>query len=338
MKGLPMTGLKRCMSRGRIFVLLAVVSALSLDCAAGGRGAHRGFEIEKVYGRGAAVEFAVRVSKAKISTAETVELLLEIKAAEDWNVDFPEVPDTLGEFKVVERAGEERRLDRDRNLISTRRYTLEPFLPARYTIPPLEVRFGTGGGYAFSVRSDEVVVEVTSVLPPQLGEQDIEEIAGPLALGSRKMLWYGLGAGAVLAAAAAAGVVILRRRRRRHVETVKVSPPWEAARQELEDLLELGLIEAGRFKEFYEGISNLTRRYIERRFEIRAPELTTEEFLVQAQASAALVDQREALRRFLAHCDLVKFARYEPSPEEVRLAVSSCRDFLAATTPKAAHA
>jgi hypothetical protein len=336
MSGLAKNGLSGLRGRGRMFALLAGMSVIGLACSAGGGGARRGFEIEKVYGRGSAVEFTIRVSREKISTAETVDLLLEIKAAEDWNVDFPEIPDSLGEFKVVERAGEERRLDRDRNLVSTRRYTLEPFLPARYTIPPLEVRFGTGGGYAFSVYSEEVAVEVTSVLPPQLGEQDIEEIAGPLGLRPRILLWYGLGAGAVLAAAAAS-VVVLRRRRRGQVETAAVSTPWEAARQELDDLLELGLVESGRLKEFYEGISDVTRRYIERRFEIRAPELTTEEFLEQAQGSEALADRRESLQRFLDHCDLVKFARYRPSPEEVRLTVNSCMDFLAATTPEAAR-
>jgi hypothetical protein len=317
----------------RFGAVLAAAALLVLACANGRRGA--GFEVEQVYGQGSAVQFTVRVSRQRISTAETVVLVLEVRAAEDWNVEFPDIADSLGEFTVTERAGEQRRLDRDRNLISTRRYTLEPFLPARYTIPPLEVHFGTGGGYPFSLRSQELTIEVTSVLPPQLGEQDIEQIAGPVDLRSRRTLWYGVGGG-VLVMAAAAALVVLRRRRRTRVRTTVDKTPWEAATEELEALLGLGLVEAGRFRELYEGLSDLTRRYIERRFDIRAPELTTEEFLEKARGSEALAAQRESLGRFLAHCDLVKFARYQPSDEEALAAAGSCREFLIATSPEAA--
>jgi hypothetical protein len=314
--------------------LLAATALLAVACGSARRGAGKDFEIEEVYGRGSAVQFTLRVSRERITTAETLELLLEIRAAEDWNVEFPEIPDTLGEFTVVERAGEERRLDREGNLISTRQYTLEPFLPARYTIPPLEVRFGTGGGYPFSLRSGELMIEVTSVLPPQIGEQDIEEIAGPRELPSRRLLWYGLAGGVAAAGAAGAAVAVLRRRRRTGGRADAQKNPWEAASGELEALLELRLLEAGRFREFYEGLSDVTRRYIERRFQVRAPELTTEEFLEKARSSEALAAHRESLAGFLAHCDLVKFARYRPSEEEALAAAGSCRAFLAATAPE----
>ena len=37
----------------------------------------------------------------------------------------------------------------------------------------------------------------------------------------------------------------------------------------------------GRIKEFYERISNILRHYIEHRFDLHAPERTTEEFLYE---------------------------------------------------------
>jgi hypothetical protein len=316
---------------GKVFVFLAALPLMVPACTdSGGR---ESFEIEEVYGRDAAVQFSVGVSKGSISTAETVVLMLEIRAAEHWNVEFPEIPDPLGQFEVIERMGEDRHLDRQGNLIARRRYVLEPFLPGRYAIPALEVRFGTGGDYPFSLSSEELAVEVSSVLPPQLGRQDIEEIAGPLGMRSRRIFWYGSGFG-LAAGLAAAGVVLLRRRRSEGQPVGKT--PREAAMQELDALLGLGLVEAGRFRELYEGLSNLVRRYIEGAFGIRARELTTEEFLQQAKSSPALAARREALAQFLAHCDLVKFARYRPSAEEMRGAVSSCRDFLSATTAEAA--
>ena len=61
---------------------------------------------------------------------------------------------------------------------------------------------------------------------------------------------------------------------------------------------------------FYSELADLLRYYIERRFAVPAPTRTTREFLDDLQQSAVLeTNQRELLDRFLARCDLVKFAR-----------------------------
>ena len=65
------------------------------------------------------------------------------------------------------------------------------------------------------------------------------------------------------------------------------------------------------------------------RFALRAPELTTEEFLLEAGRSADLTaTHRELLSAFLATCDRVKFARYSPGEEESREALEVARRFL----------
>ena len=56
------------------------------------------------------------------------------------------------------------------------------------------------------------------------------------------------------------------------------------------------------------------RRYLEDRFVVRAPEMTTEEFLEATARSAVLQPgQRQLLGDFLAESDLVKFARHVPT-------------------------
>jgi hypothetical protein len=60
-------------------------------------------------------------------------------------------------------------------------------------------------------------------------------------------------------------------------------------------------------------------RYLEERFNFHAPDRTTEEFLVRT-AGNKLVDNRAkaAWANFLANCDLIKFAKYEPTETELR--------------------
>jgi hypothetical protein len=94
-------------------------------------------------------------------------------------------------------------------------------------------------------------------------------------------------------------------------------------------LLSRRLVEAGRFKEFYDDASLILRRYIEDRFGLHAPERTTEEFLNETRASAVLMDEDvRILRKFLSHCDMVKFAAVIPSTPEAEGVAATVREFV----------
>jgi len=97
----------------------------------------------------------------------------------------------------------------------------------------------------------------------------------------------------------------------------------------------MNLIEQGKVKEFYIAITNIVRFYIERRFRIRAPEQTTEEFL-EAVSKDHVFDSptRNTLRQFLSHCDMVKFAKYQPEMNEIQKAFDITRDFIEQTKPE----
>lgn len=69
------------------------------------------------------------------------------------------------------------------------------------------------------------------------------------------------------------------------------------------------LIAEEKYREFIIEVSKVLRVYIEDRFALRAPHLSTEEFLYQAEQSDALGPHyQELLEDFLVQCDEVKFA------------------------------
>ena len=167
------------------------------------------------------------------------------------------------------------------------------------------------------------------MLPPQLGEQDIEEILGHLSLQERMIVWIGV---AVPVLAVLVLGFMYARRRFTVFRPAAVSPNlWDTALNELDRLLGKKLIEQGWYREFYDDISDLTRHFVERRFSIRVPEQTTEEFLHQVRSTNALLQYTPLLDEFLSKCDLVKFARHKPSPEDVEQTVLNCRNFLRGT-------
>lgn len=110
--------------------------------------------------------------------------------------------------------------------------------------------------------------------------------------------------------------------------------PWEMAFKRLADLKAENLPQSGRIKEYYSRLSDIIRRYIEDRFSIKAPEMTTEEFLFQLRNSAVLGDQQKGLlREFLNGCDLVKFARFQASVFQMENEFVFVQKFVDQTRP-----
>ncbi|WAC18748.1 DUF4381 family protein [Luteolibacter sp. SL250] len=104
------------------------------------------------------------------------------------------------------------------------------------------------------------------------------------------------------------GLIVWRLYRKRRLPFQEPAvPPEVAAREGLEASRKL--LDEGRYKEFVVEVSRVLRVYIEDRFALRAPHLSTEEFLFEAERSDRLsVDWQNALGDFLFQCDKVKFA------------------------------
>jgi hypothetical protein len=116
----------------------------------------------------------------------------------------------------------------------------------------------------------------------------------------------------VLLALAAVGIVMFIRRRnaaRRAAQGAQVSAhAHEDALAELEKAR--GLMSPENSRPYGIEVSGIVRRYIERRFGIVAPRRSTEEFLIEAAASAKMEPpHRKLLAEFLGACDFLKFAR-----------------------------
>jgi hypothetical protein len=111
-------------------------------------------------------------------------------------------------------------------------------------------------------------------------------------------------------------------------------PVWEIALEGLGVLEQSGLLAEGRFKEYYSVLSGIVRAYIEACFEIRAPEMTTEEFLILSRSSEKLNEgQKKFLSELLQASDMVKFAKYIPFVDQARANLRLAKSFIQETRP-----
>jgi len=176
--------------------------------------------------------------------------------------------------------------------------------------------------------------KTTNLLQTAATTNGLRDIKPPVEIPSGwEWLWWTL---AVLALAALiAGLLLWLKRRRDNRPAPPPLPPHVRALERLREAL--GLI--AQPEPFVVAVSNTLRLYLEERFDFRAPERTTEEFLYELQAETLLTArQKESLAGFLESSDLVKFARYQPGEAELQDLHGSAVRLVEETVPIAESA
>ncbi len=321
-----------------MLLMLPMLLPLMAGCGAAGNGPEKAaprFEVVRT-ATGGPVTLTVRLSREKIGLSETVVLEEEVDAETGFEAELPEfLPEEFEGLGIVgieedpvevQAAGSVRR----------RRLKLEPERSGVLTIPPREAWFaqaGSDGENSVTTRAIEVTVapieDPDSVRLPDPRAELREEEVGP---GSGLSPWW---AALALPPIAIGAVLLLRKRRSR---AAPPRPAHEIAWESLRRLVALNLVEQGEVERFFVILAAILREYVERRFGVRAPERTTEEFLREASKHPDLAAHRSELGAFLQVADRVKFARMAPEEEDIQQAFGRARSFIEATAEEVDHA
>ncbi len=153
------------------------------------------------------------------------------------------------------------------------------------------------------------------LLPSFAYAEELKDVKPPVGLPETP--WLLIAAIVLGVVLTALGLWFWLRSRRDQTAKVEIKTPWDVAYERLQDLRRRDLFGQGKAQEHFIELSAIARAYIEERFNIRAPEMTTEEFLDSVKnASNVEPKHKEILQNFLRLCDMVKFAKYGPSAQE----------------------
>jgi hypothetical protein len=267
------------------------------------------------------VKATVTLDPAKAHLGDRLHLLLTVEARRGVHLEMPAFGEALGRFAIV--AFVPRTETRpDGTTVATQKYELDAPMSGRQRIPSLRIQFDDQ-----ELLTEQLPVDIASSLAE--GEKlEMKPIRGalPETFGGPKARRLWIVPAALLAIAGAAfGAQRMRRARARRA---RISA-FDMAMQKLLALESQGLPDGGAIDGWYVDLSAIVRRYVEDRFAIRAPELTTEEFFREARRALDLrSDHRDLLGSFLVQCDRVKFAAHRPLAGESKEALSTARRFL----------
>ncbi|MFH1837274.1 MAG: hypothetical protein ABH862_04095 [Candidatus Omnitrophota bacterium] len=277
------------------------------------------------------IEITASIDKNVFNIGDRIVLNVIVEDTSGYEIRFPEIVEKTGELDFVGSKPSPRKWNEPKKM--GRKYEFTVYDAGTYVIPPVPVEFKTPEAETWMVKeSPQVPLEVKSLLIEDASASYIKPIKGLLPYGNRfrKILIAVL---SVLILAGAGLFIWMRKRRSIPREKVKeIIPAHIIAYEELSRLQAMNLPEKGLIKEYYTRLSDILRRYLENNFLLRAPEMTTEEFMETARASSDLNDRhKEYLERFLSHSDMVKFAKYGPTKLEMIDSFKLAEEFVRET-------
>lgn len=262
-----------------------------------------------------------RVDARKITIGDQVKLWLEVKAGKPGDkIIWPQFTDSLKGLELVEKGKIDTVSGKDSFLLK-QRLLVTGFDSGQYYIPSYAFRI-VSGGQTYDLSTDSILIDVQTIaVDTAKAFKPIKDIvAVPFSLWD---YWQVIVAAILLIGFGIFIWIYFYKNRKTKVPVVTKVPPEKAhekALRLLAALKEKQLSESGRVKEYYSELTDITRTYLEERFDIAALEQTTDELLAllkkQNDSRSELRKVRPELKLILRTADLAKFAKASPLPHE----------------------
>ncbi|MFW5753609.1 MAG: hypothetical protein ACOCV9_02300 [Marinilabiliaceae bacterium] len=265
-----------------------------------------------------------------------MDLSFRVLQSPDIQVDFPQFTDTLTEnIEIVDKSDLDTTQIREDRIEITQNYRITSFDSGLHHIPPIK----------FELASEEMetsketrsigmrVVNPFKEVDPQEGITDIKSpINTPFKFSElyRFLPWILGGLGIALFIAGAIYFYITRRNPIKALIKEKPREPAHViALRKLDQVKKEKAWQKGQIKKFHSDLSHILRHYIEDRYDIPAPEQITSQ-IMNSLRYVDLPDENVAqkAKQVLELADLVKFAKFEPLPDENDLSLMNAYFFV----------
>jgi hypothetical protein len=257
------------------------------------------------------VTVSAEVNKTTAGIGDKIEYTITVNAPKDYEVDLPSFGENLADFSVKDFSSDKGGFF---STTYTQKYILDIYETGSFTIPGSLIKYRENSSAEWKeLLTNELIITVQSLLSESEQSSGIKDIKGPYSMNNLIILVIIAVAGIITAF-----IIYMKKKKAAKEIVVPPKPAHETALKALKELMEKEYIKRGNIQGYYFELSNIVRHYLEDRFSMQAPEMTTEEFLVLLRNTDKLnSDQKDLLREFLAHCDLVKFAKHLPEENEI---------------------
>lgn len=283
---------------------------------------------------GGNVTFRAKLDSATLLMGKTTALHLEITQDKDARGFFPgEQLDTLNAMvEIAERPAADT-TDLGNNRIQINRdLIIQSFDSGMWVIKPIPYVVNGDTAYCNQLSLKVMPVDVSQM-------KDIEDIKPvedvPFNLFDwLPDYWWAWLLGLLLIAAAIWAYLAFHKKGVNPLRpTKKRLPPYEEAMLSLQNLKAAQLWQQGKEKEYFTGLTDILRVYLDRRFGINAVEMTSSQIIDTLKKNEETKAVNEQMEMILEVADIVKFANARPLADDNEVAFQRAVNFVEATRP-----
>lgn len=278
----------------------------------------------------AQTKVSANIDTASIKIGEQLHLTFEAIVPKGNKISFPVLKDTITEkIEIIGTAKMDTTVSGD-VLKLTKKYTITSFDSGYWAIPPFSFYLNNDSTKSFETEALLLTVNTVAVDTSKAIKPIKQPFDTPITF--REMIPYILGGLLLVALIVAVVYVIIKKRKQKPVAVVTVAPvipAHEKALKRLKEIEDKKLWQNDMIKEYYSGISDTLREYIEDRFKIKALEQTTDQ-TKRSFRHVTTIDQNIKGKLFtvLELADMVKFAKEVPVQQEHEMSMNNAVEFV----------
>jgi hypothetical protein len=278
----------------------------------------------------------ISLSPDSIAPGRHSTLRLTATVPQGYHLAFPLLSDTLTSQIEIIHYGSTDTIKQEDVLLITREYRVTAWEDGYFAVPPLSIYLVDENLDSTLVESNPLLLEVSPVeVDLAAGLRDIKPIFR-LPVSLRELLPWIIGLLVIVVAAVLLVRYLLQRKKAAPKESIWERPDIPAhvaAISSLQKLRNKKLCQNGKVKEYHTELTTIIRHYIEKRYPVKALEMTSGEILPAMEGQINDKEVISILQGILFQADLVKFARHMPEPSENDAAFEMAMEFVNRTTP-----
>lgn len=282
----------------------------------------------------AQVQVEAKIDSLEMLVGEQTKITLRVTLDAQQRAVFPTMTDTLvkGVELIETLPVDTQKLGSDQRMSLSQSYVVTAFDSALYYLPPMQVMVD-GQAYA----SNHLVLKVHSI-PVPIDSLNPDAIFGPKTVMDVPFAWedwYALIACIFLLIPLVAALIYLVIRLKdnkpiiRKVKREPKLPPYQVAIAALSDTNAQRAWQRGGAKVYYTELTDVVRTFLKERMGFNALEMTSAEIMDKLMEVCAK-EELSGVRSLFNVADLVKFAKYEPTPNEYGMHLIQAKDFIEA--------
>lgn len=280
-------------------------------------------------------EVNVTADSTSVLIGKRINLSLNFKSAQSYDVIFPVIEDSLSKIELLNISEPDTLFNQDLRTIK-RNYVITSFDSGRYELGPYTFVYSQNNFDDYNVvKSSPLTVTFNTVAVDTT--QPVKDIKPPIDPGwsLSEFLPYII---ILITLIAITAIYYYAKKKKSTGKTPWVIdkpkiPPHQEAFEALEKLKSEELWQQGKVKEYHIRITDILRKYIERRFGINALEMITDDILVEFKKINNDSGLYDILKNVLTLGDLAKFAKFSPLAIENEKSFDNTYLFVKRTVP-----